>query len=215
MRDYEAERRGMVEHQIRRRGIADPRVLAAMAEVPRERFVPSADADDAYGDHPLGIGCGQTISQPYMVGLMSESLRLRGEEKVLEIGAGSGYQAAILAKLCRQVYSVERVPALAERARQTLAELGCDNVEVVVGDGSLGWPEAAPYDRIIVTAAAPKVADPWIEQLADGGRLVVPLGDRWGQMLTVVTKRGAKTKQESICGCVFVPLVGEHGWQSE
>jgi protein-L-isoaspartate(D-aspartate) O-methyltransferase len=215
MRDYDAERRGMVEHQIRRRGIADPRVLAAMAEVPRERFVSSADADDAYGDHPLGIGCGQTISQPYMVGLMTESLRLRGEEKVLEIGAGSGYQAAILAKLCRQVYSVERMPALAERAQQTLAELGCDNVEVVVGDGSLGWPEAAPYDRIIVTAAAPKVADPWIEQLADGGRLVVPLGDRWGQMLTVVTKRGAKTKQESICGCVFVPLVGEHGWQSE
>jgi len=215
MRDYEAERRGMVEHQIRRRGIADPRVLAAMAEVPRERFVPSADADDAYGDHPLGIGCGQTISQPYMVGLMTESLRLSGEEKVLEIGAGSGYQAAILAKLCRQVYSVERVAALAERAQQTLAELGCDNVEVIVGDGSLGWPEAAPYDRIIVTAAAPKVADPWIEQLADGGRLVVPLGDRWGQMLTVVTKHGAKTKQESICGCVFVPLVGEHGWQSE
>jgi len=205
----------MIEHQIRRRGIADPRVLAAMAEVPRERFVPSADADDAYGDHPLGIGCGQTISQPYMVGLMTESLRLTGDEKVLEIGAGSGYQAAILAKLCRQVYSVERVPALAERARQTLADLGCDNVEVVVGDGSLGWPEAAPYDRIIVTAAAPKVADPWIEQLVDGGRLVVPLGDRWGQMLTVVTKRGAKTKQESICGCVFVPLVGEHGWQSE
>ena len=215
MRDYEAERRGMVEHQIRRRGIADPRVLAAMAEVPRERFVPSADADDAYGDHPLGIGCGQTISQPYMVGLMSESLRLRGDEKVLEIGAGSGYQAAILAKLCRQVYSIERVPELAERARQTLAELGCDNVEVVVGDGSLGWPEAAPYDRIIVTAAAPKVADPWVEQLADGGRLVAPLGDRWGQMLTVLTKHGAKTKQESICGCVFVPLVGEHGWQSE
>lgn len=215
MRDYEVERRGMVEHQIRRRGIADPRVLAAMAEVPRERFVPSADADDAYGDHPLGIGCGQTISQPYMVGLMTESLRLTGDEKVLEIGAGSGYQAAILAKLCRQVYSVERVAALAERARQTLADLGCDEVEVVVGDGSLGWPEAAPYDRIIVTAAAPKVADPWIEQLVDGGRLVVPLGDRWGQMLTVVTKRGAKTKQESICGCVFVPLVGEHGWQSE
>ena len=205
----------MIEHQIRRRGIADPRVLAAMAEVPRERFVPSADADDAYGDHPLGIGCGQTISQPYMVGLMTESLRLTGDEKVLEIGAGSGYQAAILAKLCRQVYSVERVPALAERARQTLADLGCDNVEVVVGDGSLGWPEAAPYDRIIVTAAAPKVADPWIEQLVDGGRLVVPLGDRWGQMLTVVTKRGAKTRHESICGCVFVPLVGEHGWQSE
>jgi len=214
-RDYQAERKRMVEGQLRRRGIRDPRVLAAMEKVPRHRFLPNPDDASAYEDYPLPIGSGQTISQPYMVALMTECLLLKGRERVLEIGTGSGYQAAILAELSRSVYSIERFASLAERARAVLAELGYSNVEVIVGDGSLGYPDAAPYDRIIVTAAAPKVATPWIEQLADGGRLVVPLGDRWGQTLTVVTKRADKLDYEDMGGCVFVPLVGEHGWKEE
>jgi protein-L-isoaspartate(D-aspartate) O-methyltransferase len=215
MRDYEAARKRMVEHQIRRRGISDPRVLSAMESVPRHRFLPDTDDAAAYDDYPLPIGGGQTISQPYMVALMTECLHLTGDERVLEIGTGSGYQAAILAELSRQVVSIERLSSLAERARTILADLGHHNVKVIVGDGSLGYPDDAPYDRIIVTAASPKVAKPWLEQLADGGRLVVPLGDRWGQTLTIVTKRGAKTDYQSVCGCVFVPLVGEHGWSQD
>jgi protein-L-isoaspartate(D-aspartate) O-methyltransferase len=215
MRDYEAARKRMVEHQIRRRGISDPRVLSAMETVPRHRFLPDTDDPAAYDDYPLPIGGGQTISQPYMVALMTECLHLTGDERVLEIGTGSGYQAAILAELSRQVISIERLSSLAERARTILADLGHHNVKVVVGDGSLGYPDDAPYDRIIVTAASPKVAKPWLEQLADGGRLVVPLGDRWGQTLTIVTKRGAKTHYQSVCGCVFVPLVGQHGWSQD
>jgi len=205
----------MVEQQLRNRGISDRRVLAAMEKVPRHRFVGDAEAQSAYEDAPLPIGAGQTISQPYMVGLMTECLHLRGDERVLEIGTGSGYQAAILAELSRRVYTVERHAALAERARRTLEELGYANVEVIVGDGSRGYPEEAPYDRIIVTAAAPRIAEPWLEQLAEGGRLVAPVGDRWGQALTVVTKRRGRTQEETVCGCVFVPLVGEHGWEEE
>jgi protein-L-isoaspartate(D-aspartate) O-methyltransferase len=215
MRDYEAERKRMVETQLRRRGISDPRVLAAMEKVPRHRFLLNPDDSGAYGDHPLSIGSGQTISQPYMVALMTECLHLEGLEQVLEIGTGSGYQAAILAELSRRVVSVERFATLADRARQVLTELGYYNVEVVVGDGSLGWPDEAPYDRIIVTAAAPQVAKPWTDQLSHGGRLVVPLGDRWSQTLTIVTKRQGKLHHESVCPCVFVPLVGEHGWQED
>ena len=214
-RDYEAERKRMVDRQLRRRGIRDPRLLAAMEKVPRHRFLPDPDDPSAYDDYPLPIGSGQTISQPYMVALMTEALHLQGDEKVLEIGTGSGYQAAILAELCWKLFTVERFLQLAERARALLTALGYHNVEMIVGDGTLGHPEAAPYDRIIVTAAAPKVAPPWIEQLADGGRLAVPLGDRWGQTLTVITKRGADLEYENLGGCVFVPLVGEHGWQEE
>jgi len=213
--DRERERKQMVEHQLRNRGIRDPRVLAAMERVPRHRFLPHPDESGAYGDYPLPIGSGQTISQPYMVALMPECLRLTGDEAVLEIGTGSGYQAAILAELAREVYTVERFAELAERARALLGEAGYDNVEVIVGDGSEGYPEAAPYDRIVVTAAAPEIAQPWLDQLKDGGRLVLPLGDRWGQTLTVVTKRGGKMEQESMCGCVFVPLVGKHGWTKD
>ncbi len=146
---------------------------------------------------------------------MSEALELAGHERVLEIGTGSGYQAAILAELSRRIISIERFPTLAEHARTVLAELGYHNVEVVVGDGSLGHPDAAPYDRVIVTAAAPELAPPWVEQLAAGGRIVVPLGDRWGQRLTIVIKRGSKLDFQSVCGCVFVPLVGEHGWDRD
>ena len=210
--EHAAERRSMVEHQLRRRRIADERVLAAMEKVPRHRFLPSPTDPAAYGDHPLPIGDGQTISQPYMVALMTEALCLTGDERVLEIGTGSGYQAAILAELAREVYSVERFPGLAERARALLADLGYSNVTVIVGDGSLGHPEAAPYDRIIVTAAAPEIADPWVEQFVEGGILVVPLGDRWGQTLTRATMHRGKLDQASLGGCVFVPLVGEHGW---
>ncbi len=213
MRDYEAERKRMVESQLRGRGICDPRVLAAMEKVPRHRFLPDPDDAAAHGDHPLSIGSGQTISQPYMVALMTECLHLAGTERVLEIGTGSGYQAAILAELSGRVVTVERLASLADGARQVLADLGYANVEVEVGDGSFGWPDNAPYDRIIVTAAAPEIAEPWTDQLADRGRLVAPLGDRWGQTLTVVTKRAGKLRHESLCGCVFVPLVGEHGWQ--
>ncbi len=215
MRDYEAERKRMVESQLRGRGICDPRVLAAMERVPRHRFLPDPDDAAAHGDHPLPIGSGQTISQPYMVALMTECLHLAGAERVLEIGTGSGYQAAILAELSRRVVTVERLASLADGARRVLADLGYANVEVVVGDGSFGWPDDAPYDRIIVTAAAPEIAEPWTDQLADRGRLAAPVGDRWGQTLTVVTKRAGKLRHENLCGCVFVPLVGEHGWQKD
>ncbi len=215
MHDSAAERRRMVDSQLRHRGIADPRVLAAMEKVPRHRFLPNPEDSAAHGDHPLSIGSGQTISQPYMVALMTECLRLQGDEHVLEIGTGSGYQSAILAELSRRVTSVERIPSLADRAREALRDLGYLNVEVFVGDGSMGWAEDAPYDRIIVTAAAPEIAKPWTDQLGEGGRMVVPLGDRWGQTLTVATKHGTKLEYERICGCVFVPLVGEHGWAEE
>ena len=215
MRDHASELERMVEHQLRRRGIADPRVLKVMEKMPRHSFLPNPEETAAYDDHPLSIGSGQTISQPYMVALMTECLRLKGDERVLEIGTGSGYQTAILAELSGEVYSVERFPKLAESARAVLQALGYHGVEVIAGDGTLGYPEAAPYDRIIVTAAAPKIAQPWIDQLAEEGRLVVPLGERWGQQLTVVTKRDGELDQETICGCVFVPLVGEHGWTSE
>ncbi len=213
--DCQLERKRMVQYQLRDRGIRDPRVLDAMERIPRHRFLPKPDDSGAYGDYPLPIGAGQTISQPYMVALMTECLRLSGEERVLEIGTGSGYQAAVLAELALEVYTIERFEDLAQRARLVLEELGYQNVQAVVGDGSEGYPDAAPYDRIIVTAAAPDITRPWLDQLKDGGRLVVPLGDRWSQNLTIVTKRGDKTSQETICGCVFVPLVGKHGWSGD
>ena len=212
---YAEARRAMVEHQLRRRGITSERVLQAMERVPRHRFLPRPDDPGAYGDYPLPIGDGQTISQPYMVAIMTEALRVEGDEKVLEIGAGSGYQAAVLAELAREVWSIERFPVLAERARANLAELGYANVTVIVGDGSKGYAEQAPYDRIIVTAASPKIAHPWTEQLAEGGILLAPVGDRWGQTLVRATRREGNLEQDSLGGCVFVPLIGEHGWAEE
>jgi protein-L-isoaspartate(D-aspartate) O-methyltransferase len=213
-RDFDLQRQQMVEHHIRRRGVSDQRLLAAMAQIPRHLFVPDSERFTAYEDMPIPIGSGQTISQPYMVALMTELLQLKGHERVLEIGAGSGYQAAILAELAAEVHSVERFECLAERARTALSALGYQNVTIVVGDGTIGYPDKAPYDRIIVTAAAPKVAQPWLDQLADDGRLVLPLGQRWSQVLTLVIKHGDRIDQESHGGCVFVPLVGEHGWES-
>jgi protein-L-isoaspartate(D-aspartate) O-methyltransferase len=183
-----------------------------MGRVPRERFVAAAERELAYADHPLGIGCGQTISQPYIVGLMTEMLGLVGTERVLEIGTGSGYQAAILAELAGEVFSVERHAGLAESAGRLLAELGCRNVRLRVGDGTLGWPEQAPFDAIIVTAAAPRVPPSLKSQLADGGRLVIPVGCGFGQQLLAVRREGGQFSETPGIPCVFVPLVGKEGY---
>jgi protein-L-isoaspartate(D-aspartate) O-methyltransferase len=211
--EYAAQREAMVANQIEMRNIRDTRVLAAMRAVPRHRFVPAYQVNAAYRDSPLPIGQGQTISQPYIVALMSEMLELKGDERVLEIGTGSGYQAAILGQLAAEVISVERFASLAEEARERLAELAYDNVRVEVGDGSLGWPEEAPYDAIIVTAASPKVPPPLEEQLAEGGRLVVPAGQRWTQSLVRVRREGGRLRREKTIGVAFVPLIGKHGWE--
>jgi protein-L-isoaspartate(D-aspartate) O-methyltransferase len=205
-------RRRMVEDQIARRGVRDRRLLAAMADIPRHLFVDEALWSQAYDDHPLSIGQGQTISQPYMVALMTEALGLTGREKVLEIGTGSGYQTAILARLADWVYSVERLPELSRRAQAVLEELGIFNLNLKVGDGTKGWPEHAPYDAIIVTAGAPQVPQPLTEQLAEGGRLVIPVGDRHVQTLLRITRRGDRLVREDLGGCRFVDLVGDHGW---
>jgi protein-L-isoaspartate(D-aspartate) O-methyltransferase len=209
---FEAQRRQMVEGQLRRHGIRAERVLDVMGTVPREAFVPEHLLDRAYADGALPVEHGQSISQPYMVALMTEALELEGRERVLEIGTGTGYQAAILAALCAAVYSVERIPELAEGARQRLAALGITNVEISVGDGTLGWPEHAPFDGIIVTAGAPEAPRPLLEQLADGGRLVIPVGDRFAQTLMVYVRRRGTTSERALCACKFVPLVGACGW---
>jgi len=211
--EYASLREAMVANQIEMRDVRDPRVLAVLRAVPRHRFVPAYQAESAYRDSPLPIGEGQTISQPYIVALMTEMLELKGDERVLEIGTGSGYQAAILGQLAAEVISVERFASLAEEARARLAELEYDNVRVEVGDGSLGWPEEAPYDAIIVTAASPSVPPPLEEQLAEGGRLVVPTGQRWTQSLVRVRRQGGRLKRETTIGVAFVPLIGKHGWQ--
>ncbi|MCD6553707.1 MAG: protein-L-isoaspartate O-methyltransferase [Chloroflexi bacterium] len=210
--EYDQARERMVRSQIEARGIRDPRVLAAMRQVPRHLFVPVHMRGSAYRDTPLPIGEGQTISQPYIVALMTEMLELTGEERVLEIGTGSGYQAAILGLLAREVYTVERLPHLARNAEEVLRQLGYTNVHIRVGDGTLGWPEHAPYEAIIVTAASPEVPSPLLDQLADGGRLVVPIGPRWTQTLVRVRREGDKFRKEYLTSVAFVPLVGEHGW---
>lgn len=212
--NFKGQREAMVEQQLRRRGIRDPRVLEAFGKVPRHRFVDAGVIRSAYSDHPLPIGEGQTISQPYMVALMTQCLGLKGREKMLEIGTGSGYQAAILACLAAEVYTIERIASLSEKSRSILAELGYNNVHFRVSDGTLGWPEEAPYDGIIVTAGAPRVPDPLIEQLAEGGRLVIPVGGGWSQDLIILRKMEGEIFEEQVCGCVFVPLIGEHGWKS-
>jgi protein-L-isoaspartate(D-aspartate) O-methyltransferase len=202
----------MVGEQLARRGIADERVLAAMRRVPRHRFVEEAFRERAYGDHALPIGQEQTISQPYIVALMTALLELTGREKVLEIGTGSGYQTAVLAELSRRVCSIERIPALAARARALLEALGYANVWVRVGNGTLGWPEEAPFDRILVTAGGPRVPPPLFEQLAEGGRMVVPLGDQTAQTLTLVESVGGQMRTRPCGDCHFVPLVGKYAW---
>ena len=202
----------MVAHQIEQRGLRDPRLLAALRSVPRHLFVPENQRGMAYDDYPLAIGSGQTISQPYIVALMTDLLQLRGQENVLEIGTGSGYQAAILACLAGCVVTIERYEFLALRARQVLAELGYLNIQVHTGDGALGWPAAAPFQGILVTAAAPSPPAPLLEQLADGGRLVIPVGGRSGQTLQVWQRQGTEFEHEDILPVAFVPLRGKHGW---
>ncbi|HLE82759.1 MAG TPA: protein-L-isoaspartate(D-aspartate) O-methyltransferase [Thermoanaerobaculia bacterium] len=214
MPDFETLRRLMVEHQLERRGIADPLVLEAMRKVPREAFVPPELAEEAYADGPLPIGEGQTISQPYIVALMTEALELRGGERVLEIGAGSGYAAAVLAEIAAELYTVERHARLAEEAAARLTRLGYDNVHVRVGDGSLGWPEHAPFDAIVVAAGAPEVPEALKEQLAVGGRLVIPVGQGRTLQDLLRLRRLSETEyqREELGGVRFVPLVGEEGW---
>jgi len=205
----------MVKEQIISRGIHDEHLLSALRSVPRHVFVPEEYTSIAYSDGPLPIGHGQTISQPYIVALMTELLELKGEENVLEVGTGSGYQAALLAHLASHVHTVERHEVLAEKAEQLLMRLGYTNVFVHVGDGSLGLPKYAPFQAIIVTAAAPRVPQPLFDQLADGGRLVLPEGGAGGQILDRWRKQGADYKQEHIAPVAFVPLRGQHGWKED
>ncbi len=199
----------MVLEQVEARGIRGSRVLQAMRAVPRHRFVLSPDR--AYADQAASIGEGQTISQPYIVGLMTEALELSGPERVLEIGTGSGYQTAILAELAESVFSVERIPVLAERAVRTLSDLGYKNVKIRVGDGTLGWPEEGPYQGILVAAASPAVPLPLLAQLGEAGRLVIPIGDRFRQAMQRVVRRETLEVQ-TLGSCVFVPLIGRYGW---
>jgi protein-L-isoaspartate(D-aspartate) O-methyltransferase len=210
--DYAAAREAMVELQLVARGISDVRVLQAMREVPRHLFVNESVRNDAYADSPLPIGDGQTISQPYMVAIMTELLGLKGYERVLEIGTGSGYQAAVLSRVCGWVYSVERIKSLSDRARVTTEALEYTNISFLVGDGTLGFPEEAPFDGIVVTAGAPTVPDGLVEQLAMGGKLVIPVGNRFSQTLKRVVRTGSGTITENHTGCRFVDLVGKHGW---
>ena len=206
--DFKAMREKMVENQIKARGVKNPRVLSALLKVERHRFVPEKYLDSAYADQPLPIGEGQTISQPYIVALMTELLELKGDERVLEIGTGSGYQAAILAELAKEVYTIEIIEPLASRAKEKLSELGYQNIKVMAGDGYLGWPEAAPFDAIIVTAAPDHIPDPLIEQLKEGGRMVVPVGTHT-QELKKIIKRSGKMETIDVIPVLFVPMTGE------
>lgn len=205
----------MVCDQIMARGIKDKKILDAFTDVPRHKFVEDYLKYKAYDDYPLSIGFSQTISQPYMVALMSEALNLQPESKVLEIGTGSGYQAAILSRLANFVYSIERLAPLASRARKTLDELGIFNVQVIIGDGTKGYAKEAPFDRIIVTAGAPYTPEALIEQLAPEGMLVIPVGDQYLQDLKRIIKKKNGIKTESLGGCRFVKLIGENGWKEE
>ena len=212
---YRERRHRMVEEQIRLRGITDPKVLAVMSEVPRERFLPPEWVELGYEDRAVCIGADQTISQPYMVGLMTELLEVEPEHRVLEVGTGSGYQTAILARLAKHVYTVERIPELLETARWRLAALGHQNVSWLVGDGSLGWPEEAPFDRVMVTAAAPRLPRALVDQLRDGGRMVIPIGGESHQTLVQVEKLENRIVETLSVSCRFVQLIGAQGWPGD
>ncbi|MDO9528659.1 MAG: protein-L-isoaspartate(D-aspartate) O-methyltransferase [Syntrophales bacterium] len=217
MDKYRKQRMRMIDSQIRSRGVGDERVLKVMEMIPRHFFVDEGLINQAYNDNPLPIGERQTISQPYIVALMTAALELKGDEKVLEIGTGCGYQSAVLSKLADRVFSIERIASLASKARALLDSLGCFNVLIRVGDGTYGWKEEAPFDAIIITAGAPDVPKPFLEQLAVGGRLVVPVGSRHSQTLLKLTRLSENIediKKEDLGGCRFVNLIGEHGWGS-
>lgn len=216
MQQFEISRKRMVQEQVISRGITSPRLIAALQKVPRHLFVQEAMALQAYSDGPLPIGEKQTISQPYMVALMTDQLQLTGNEHVLEIGTGSGYQTAILACLARRVYTIERIRSLAMQARKVLDSLHLLNVNIKVGDGTLGWPEEAPYDAILVTAGAPAIPEALVTQLAPGGRLIIPVGDASNQTLLRIRKTmDGELHHETSVGCRFVPLIGEQGWQQD
>lgn len=209
---FEEQRQKMVHEQLAKRGIHDPRVLEAFQRIPRHLFVPEDFVDQAYEDHPIQIGGGQTISQPYIVAVMVHLLKLHGHERVLEIGTGSGYQLAILAQLALDVYSVERLPELGATALRRLEQLGFLNVHISSGNGTLGWPEHAPYDAIVVAAASPEIPQPLVDQLGPGGRLVIPVGSKEQQTLLLAEKRPDQLHVTQITQCMFVPLIGEQGW---
>jgi len=211
---FSKARERMVREQIVPRGITDEKTLAAMMAVPRHLFVDKGLESKAYGDHPLPIGSGQTISQPFIVALMSESLQLTGDQTVLEIGTGSGYQAAILSRMCRKVYTVERIPALLSDARKVFDKLRYNNIQTKLDDGTLGWPENGLYDAIMVTAGGPKIPDPLIDQLADPGRLVIPVGDVYTQELKLMTKVDGEVEVSHLEYVRFVELIGKHGWKN-
>jgi protein-L-isoaspartate(D-aspartate) O-methyltransferase len=212
---HSSDRRQMVDEQIRSRGIRDPRVLEAMEQVPRERFVPPENRDEAFNDRALPIAWNQTISQPYMVAVMTDCLKLEPHHRVLEIGTGSGYQTAILARLAAEVYTIERISPLVDSARELLISLGVENVRYRCGDGSLGWPEAAPFDRIIVTAGAPRVPEALPRQLAEGGRLVIPVGGEQKQTLIIVESIRGRIVEHPRLGCRFVKLIGDQAWREQ
>jgi protein-L-isoaspartate(D-aspartate) O-methyltransferase len=211
--DYRLARERMVKNQLIPRGIADENVLRAMGKIQRHLFVEEALVGEAYNDHPLPIGHKQTISQPYIVALMTEALELTGKEKVLEIGTGSGYQTAILAELSDRVYTIERIEPLIERSKNLLQSLGYRNIFFKAYDGTLGWEDFAPFDAIMVAAGAPKVPDPLRKQLADGGRMIIPIGNKYSQDLIKVTRTKDRFAEKNLGGCRFVDLIGEHGWK--
>lgn len=211
--DYKILRENMVDCQIKARGTNDEKILKSMREIPRHLFVPEKQRSYAYEDFPIPIGEGQTISQPHIIALMTEMLQLKGNEKVLEIGTGSGYQAAILSQIAKEVYTVEKIEPLGLKAERLFKELGYENIKVKIGDGTEGWSEYAPYDGIIVTAGSPQIPKPLIEQLSENGRIVIPTGDSFSQDLIVGEKIKGKLIKRTICGCVFVPLIGKYGWE--
>lgn len=215
--DLDEARARMVKKQLKERSITDPRVLKAMGEIPRHLFVEEEMQDIAYRDSPLPIGYGQTISQPYIVAYMTQALQLPEDNQVivLEVGTGCGYQAAVLSRMAAKVYTVERVEELARKAERILREIGIDNVEIKVGDGGYGWPEHAPYDAIMTTAAAPEIPAPLKIQLKDGGKLVAPIGPRWQQELIRLHRQGDEFSLEKLAPVAFVPLISEHGWAEE
>jgi protein-L-isoaspartate(D-aspartate) O-methyltransferase len=211
--DFRLARERMVKNQLMARSIRDERVLKAMGKIPRHLFIQEALAGEAYNDHPVPIGEKQTISQPYIVALMTEALELEGSENTLEIGTGSGYQTAILAELSSRVYTIERIKSLLVKARKLLAKLNYNNILFKAFDGTLGWKDYAPFDAIMVTAGSPSVPEPLKEQLADNGRMIIPVGDRYTQELIKITRKGESFDQESLGGCRFVNLIGVHGWK--